>query len=315
MTVITDNEAGQRLDRYLRKRYTGLSLGEIYKLIRKGVVKVNGRKSKEDYRLKTEDIVEIPEIEQEEKEAFLNVPYNIAVVYEDENIIIVDKPAGLLVHPDKNEKKHTLINQVLAYLYQKGEYDPKSLSTFTPALCHRLDRNTSGLIIIAKTYPALQTMTTLIRQKRLRKFYLCLVEGKITKPGVVELRLQKDDEKNQVRVAKDGLMAVTNYLPIEVVNGYTLLEVEIVTGRTHQIRVHMASISHPLVGDLKYGKKIDNQTFYKNYGLKRQFLHAYKLVVEAKETPLFYLDGKHFQSELPEDLKKTLLALEKRTQV
>ncbi len=310
MIVITDNEAGQRLDRYLRKRFTGLSLGEIYKLIRKGIVKVNGKKSKEDYRLIAEDIVELPDIEQEEKETFLGVPYNISVVYEDENIIIVEKPAGILVHPAKSEKKHTLINHILAYLYRKGEYDPKSLSTFTPALCHRLDRNTSGLIIIAKTYLALQTMTSLIRQKRVRKFYLCLVEGKLTKPGVIELRLQKDDKKNQVRVAKEGLTAVTKYLPIEVVNGYTLLEVEIITGRTHQIRVHMASIGHPLVGDLKYGKKIDNQRFYKNYGLKRQFLHAYKLVIDAKDTPLFYLGEKHFQSELPEDLKAALIALE-----
>lgn len=311
MTIITENEAGQRLDRYLRKKYAGESLGEIYKLIRTGKVKVNNKKTKADYRLVIGDQLEIPNMKQEEKEAFVNIQRDFDIIFEDTNLLIVNKPAGLLVHPDKTEMKKTLINQVLAYLYRNDEYDPKSQSTFTPALCHRLDRNTSGLIIIAKTYLALQTMTEIIRKQRLRKFYLCLVEGRINKPGLIELKLEKDDEKNQVRVSKKGLTAITRYWPIEVLNDYSLLEVEIVTGRTHQIRVHLASIGHPLVGDLKYGKKIDNKRFSKEYGLKRQFLHAHKLVIDAKDTPLAYLDGKQFQSELPQDLEETLIRLEK----
>ena len=313
MEVITKNEANQRLDRFMRKRFVSTPLGEIYKLIRLGKVKVNGKKVKGNYRLKAGDKIEVPELKVEEgNDLFLNVPTNIDVVYEDENILVVNKPAGLLVHPDKNEMKRTLINQVLAYLYKEGFYDPQSASTFTPALCHRIDRNTSGLIIVAKTYPALQTMTDIIRQKRLRKFYLCLVEGKLLKPQTIEYKLKKDEKKNQVYVSPKGQKAITRYWPIEHLNGYTLLEVEIVTGRTHQIRVHMASIGHPLVGDLKYGKKADNQRFYKEYGLKRQFLHAHKLVLDSKDTYLEYLDGKQFISDLPLDLKKTLIELENK---
>ncbi|MDD2432061.1 MAG: RluA family pseudouridine synthase [Firmicutes bacterium] len=311
MTVtITPNEAGQRLDRYLRKKYFGQTLGEIYKLIRKGQVKVNGKKAKPEYRLEDGDLVTMPDLKQEKKEAFVNIPADFEIVFEDDNLIVVNKPAGLLVHPDKTEMKKTLINQVLAYLYRKGEYDPQSQSTFAPALCHRLDRNTSGLVIIAKNYPALQTMTELIRKKRVKKFYLCLVEGRLSKPGSIELKLEKNEKKNQVKVSKRGLTAITRYLPIENISDYSLLEVEIVTGRTHQIRVHFSSIGHPLVGDLKYGKRVNNERFRKEFGLKRQFLHAYKLVIESENTSLDYLDGRHFRSDLPKDLELTLSRLE-----
>mgnify|MGYP000914505338 CR=1 FL=1 len=312
MTEITTNEAGQRLDRYLRKRFGGLSLGEIYKLIRTGRVKVNGKKAKEDYRLQVGDELLVPEMQADRpQEAFINLVANLDIVYEDNNILVVNKPAGLLVHPDKTEMKHTLINQVLAYLYRKGEYDPKDQSTFTPALCHRLDRNTSGLVIIAKTYPALQEVTELIRNKRVRKFYLCLVKGNLPKPGTIDLKLAKDADKNQVRVASSGQSALTRYCPIVKLNDYTLLEVEIVTGRTHQIRVHLAAIGHPLVGDLKYGKRADTECFKREYGLNRQFLHAYKLVLDTKGTSIEYLDGKSFEGPLPEELNNTLIKLEK----
>ncbi|MDI9473405.1 MAG: RluA family pseudouridine synthase [Bacillota bacterium] len=309
-TTITANEAGQRLDRYLRKRFSSQALGDIYRLLRTGQVKVNGRKAKAEYRLEEGDVLTLPDLNEERKEAFVNVPCDFEIVFEDENLLIVNKPAGLLVHPDKTEMKRTLINQALAYLYRKGEYDPQSSSTFTPALCHRLDRNTSGLVVIAKTYPALQDMTELIRQKKVKKFYLCLVEGRLSKPGIVELKLEKDESKNQVKVARSGLEATTRYVPVEIFEGYTLLEAEIVTGRTHQIRVHLSGIGHPLVGDLKYGKRAANEQFRRKYGLTRQFLHAYKLILHSKGTSLEYLEGRTFSSDLPEDLQKVLILLE-----
>lgn len=309
-TTITANEAGQRLDRYLRKRFSSQALGDIYRLIRTGQVKVNGRKAKAEYRLEEGDVLTLPDLNEERKEAFVNVPCDFEIVFEDENLLIVNKPAGLLVHPDKTEMKRTLINQALAYLYRKGEYDPQSSSTFTPALCHRLDRNTSGLVVIAKTYPALQDMTELIRQKKVKKFYLCLVEGRLSKPGIVELKLEKDESKNQVKVARSGLEATTRYVPVEIFEGYTLLEAEIVTGRTHQIRIHLSGIGHPLVGDLKYGKRAVNEQFRRKYGLTRQFLHAYKLILHSKGTSLEYLEGRTFSSDLPEDLQKVLILLE-----
>lgn len=302
--TITENEAEQRLDRFLRKYLKDYKLGDIYKLFRTNKVKVNNKKQKENYMLQVGDIIQLYISEEIKTEAMKSVGADkpIDIVYEDDNLMLVNKPFGLLTHPDSPGDNDTLIDRVLFYLQQGENYS--SSMTFTPSVCNRLDRNTGGLVVVAKNYTALKSMNKLIRERKIKKLYLCVVKGFIKDAGEVKNFLVKDEEQNKVEILdqdQDGAREVyTRYKPIKSNEDYTLLEVELITGRPHQIRAHFASIGHPIVGDVKYGDKQINRIFRDSFRLNHQFLYAYKLKFKEAETGLEYLKGETFNSKLPD---------------
>ena len=203
---------------------------------------------------------------------------SLEIVYEDENIILMDKSPGVIVHEDENEKVNTLLNHMKAYLYQKGEYNPDDENSFVPALCNRIDRNTGGIVIGAKNAASLRVLNEKIKSREIKKFYLCLVCGKLNKKqDILKGYLVKNTSQNRVYIhnspVPNGKTILTKYRVIKENRLTSLVEVELLTGRTHQIRAHFASIGHPLAGDGKYGKNEEN----KELGMKIQALYSYKL--------------------------------------
>lgn len=300
---IQKNDAGQRLDKFVSKVTTNLSGPLLYKYLRKKAIKVNSKKQEISYRLQENDVVVLYINDEffpgDRNHEFLKVlgRYELSIVYEDENILLVDKQPGLIVHEDEEEKTHTLINYILAYLYQKGEYDPDKESSFTPALCNRIDKNTGGIVIAAKNAAAGREIYEIIKKRQVDKYYLALVHGKMPNPNdILHAYHKKDAKMNQVYISdheQAGYKPIkTGYKVLHTNGKISLLEVHLYTGRTHQIRAHLAHISHPLVGDTKYGTK------EKNIGLPfaHQALYAYKLRfnISDRESPLLYLNNKEF---------------------
>ena len=304
---ITKNEENQRLDKFLLKYMNQASKGFLYKMLRKKRIKYNNGKAEGNELLKAGDTLQLYLAEETiasfmQKKALPVAQRHFGIVYEDDEILVVSKPAGLLTHPEKNSDTDTLIDQILYYLYEKGQYLPEADSSFTPALCNRLDRNTSGIVIAGKTLKAVQAVNQTIRNHHLEKYYLTMVAGEVEKAGEITAFLTKEREKNQVRLhqrAEDGVRSVTKYRPLATARGYTLLEVLLVTGKTHQIRAHMQSMGHPVVGDRKYGAESVNRSFRESYALSHQFLHARRIVWREKEGPLAYLAGKEMIAPLP----------------
>lgn len=311
--TVEKNEDNQRLDRFLRKYMKSAPLSLIYKLIRKDV-KVNGKRAREDYVLAGGDEIVIYMSPEEldgyrvRKEA-VRSRRQFKIAYEDENILAAEKPFGLLTHGDRTEKKNHLANQVLSYLMEKGEYDPRTERTFTPAPANRLDRNTTGLVLFGKNGEALRELNRMIREKGyVSKYYITIAKGNVRGSLILRDRMEKDSAANIVRVKDEGeeggKLMETIARPLANVPGYTLLEVELITGRTHQIRAHLARAGHPIIGDAKYGNPQLNRMIEKKYGLSTQFLHAYRLYFEKGSGILGYLAGTEIRSELPENLKK-----------
>lgn len=308
--TITENEAGQRLDRFLKKYLKRAPLSAIYKIIRKDL-KVNGKRAKEDTVLELGDELtfympqeRFDEMAKPVKKRKAKRQFHIA--YEDDNVLIVEKPWGLLTHGDSHEKKNTLMNQVCGYLQEKGEYDPATERTFTPSPVNRLDRNTTGLVIFGKNAQALRLLTKLIRERdHISKYYITIVSGNFTKPITIQESLEKIGEKNTVHVVADGegLSATTVVRPLEKGKGYSLIEVELVTGRTHQIRAHLSHKGYPLIGDSKYGDFRVNEKI-KKFGLTTQLLHAYRLEFGQMPEELAELDGLVVKAQIPEEFEK-----------
>ncbi len=311
---ITANEADQRLDRFIKKFLPDAPLGLIYKYLRKKKIKVNGGKAAQNYRLQIGDLVQFDSyiplsdfIQKNEKiEEFQK---EFTVIYEDEHLLVVDKPAGLLTHKDQTGPQDTLNAQVLTYLVKKEDYIPTEELTFKPGPSNRLDRNTSGLVLFAKDYQTQQTLNEMIREKKIDKYYLALVWGVVKKDCELHGFLLKNETTNQVKIlnyAKEGSWPVHTYYKVLKSNSkYSLLEVKLITGKTHQIRAHLASIGHPIVGDLKYGTNKIQRTMKldKQIVLDRQFLHAYRLVFVDPMESLVYLRNKEIISTLPDELK------------
>ena len=304
--TIGKNDAGQRLDRFIAKNLPLLPPALLQKYIRLKRVKVNGKGSKRDVRLAAGDVLQLYINDEffdkpSEENMFLTVfQPRLEIIYEDENLLLVDKRPGMVVHADETEKVNTLINHIQAYLYQKKEWNPKQEHAFAPALCNRIDRNTGGIVIAAKNAEALRTINEKIKSHELEKSYLCVTVGR-PRPaeGRVEGFLLKDEAKKQVsfyrRPIPGGKSAITLYQTLETRGELSLVECRLLTGRTHQIRVSMAELGCPLLGDGKYG----NGTVNKRYHETRQALYSYRLgfAFSTDATPLNYLRGRVFTVE------------------
>lgn len=304
--TIGKNDAGQRLDRFIAKNLPLLPPALLQKYIRLKRVKVNGKGSKRDVRLAAGDVLQLYINDEffdkpSEENMFLTVfQPRLEIIYEDKNLLLVDKRPGMVVHADETEKVNTLINHIQAYLYQKKEWNPKQEHAFAPALCNRIDRNTGGIVIAAKNAEALRTINEKIKSHELEKSYLCVTVGR-PRPaeGRVEGFLLKDEAKKQVsfyrRPIPGGKSAITLYQTLETRGELSLVECRLLTGRTHQIRVSMAELGCPLLGDGKYG----NGTVNKRYRETRQALYSYRLgfAFSTDATPLNYLRGRVFTVE------------------
>ncbi|MDQ5983450.1 MAG: Ribosomal large subunit pseudouridine synthase C [Eubacteriales bacterium SKADARSKE-1] len=300
--TITENDAGQRLDKFLNKSFKNLPLALMYKCIRKKDIKVNGKRCKIDTRLNVGDILTLY-VKNEFFESsptkydFLKAPSKVDVVYEDKNILLVNKKPGLIVHSDKNYHFDSLISRIQHYLFERGEYEPNDSHSFSPALANRIDRNTGGIVIAAKNAETLRILNSKIKDREIKKFYLCIVHGILQKKeDVLTAYLEKNEPQNRVYIhltpSKNTKIIKTKYKVIDEKENFSLLEVELLTGRTHQIRAHMASIGHSLVGDGKYGTNAKN----KNTSYKWQALYSYKIKFDFKTSAeiLDYLNGQTF---------------------
>jgi len=309
-----ENEAGRRLDRVIKKVFPGASLSFIYRIIRKDV-KVNGKRADGETLLKPGDVIDIflPEdvtaglMQRRAKDGF-KAKKQFGVVFEDSNILVVNKPFGLLTHGDTIDRKNTLTNQVTAYLAETGGWVPGGLKTFTPAPANRLDRNTTGLVLFGKTLPATQDLAIMLSggeegNAYVEKVYLAVVKGELESGLTLKARMIRDGEMNMTKVlpeaSDEGRAMVTKVKPLSTGKGYTLVEAQLLTGRTHQIRAQLAGAGYPVIGDRKYGDEQANRLATQKYGLLAQLLHAYRLTVIKGADSLEYLDGKTFRAKPP----------------
>jgi len=308
IVTIGSNEAGQRVDKFLRKWLKDEPLSAIYRNIRKGDVKVNGKKVKEKYSLLEGDIVELRELKSEEKKVkFIRIENDLKIIYEDDDIMLVEKWPGVLVHSDRKNGEATLTDMVLSYLYDKGDYNPEGEITFSPASCNRLDRNTSGIVVFGKTYEGLKAMNEMMRERKIKKFYQALVRGRI-KDGHYEAYISKTQDSNISTIHETELRGfkqiAMNVKTIESCGTFSLVELELLTGRSHQLRAHLSYLGNPIIGDSKYGEKKLNSFFVNKYGLDYQFLYAYKLIFTDCPEKFAYLENKTIAVALPPVMKK-----------
>ena len=304
---VNKNDEGNRLDKFINKCFPNIPYSLLYKYIRKKRIKVNGKKKDISYRLKENDILELyindELLEKSNKSSdFKAASKDIEIIYEDDNIMIINKKAGLIVHPDDDIKVDCLINRIKNYLFKKGEFDPENENSFSPALVNRIDRNTSGIVIAAKNAESLRILNLKMKERELHKKYICILCGTLKKKSeILKAFLDKNSSENKVYISdkmksKNYKTILTKYSIIDKSKKFTLAEIELLTGRTHQIRAHMAYCGYPLLGDGKYGiNKINREM-----GYKYQSLCAYKLKFDFKDKNnlLGYLDGKEFRVEM-----------------
>ncbi len=299
--IINKNDSGQRIDKFIRKAAPNLPDSMLFKGLRLKKIKINGKRAHAEDRISEGDVVTLylnDEFFENKKIVYYRAAHSeLNIIYEDNNIILVDKEPGVSVHEDKYSGENTLIDYIKAYLYKKGEWSPKNENSFVPALCNRIDRNTGGIVIAAKNAESLRMINEKIKNREIRKFYICIVHGKPEpSSGTLTGYIFKDTTKNRVYVNKKSepgaKTAIMKYKTLAEKQGLALVECELITGRTHQIRAQMADLGNPLLGDGKYGLNRDN----KKYNETRQALYSFRLVFDFK-TPsgiLSYLNKRTF---------------------
>ena len=306
--IIKPQEAQQRLDKFLLKYLNNCPKSFIYKGMRTNKIKLNGKKPKGAEILQAGDVLRLFWLDEQletltKEKTVKKVDIHFQTVYEDDELLVVNKPMGLLTQKDTADG-HSLADEVLYYLQEKGSFSPDTANGFTPAPCNRLDRNTVGIVLVGKSIPALQALSSMLQTKEISKYYMCIVLGNITSPMILKgYHKRQDGNKNEVVITDEyveGAKPVeTRILPLKTNGRYTLVEVQLVTGKTHQIRAHLSQIGHPIIGDPKYGDPLENQYFKQKYGLKYQILCAYKVKFELCKPPLEYLQDRVFTVPAP----------------
>lgn len=311
--LIRQNEAGQRLDKFLTKYFRMAPKNFLYKMMRKKNITLNKKKCEGSEKLVFGDKIQFFLSEETIKKFSCSenasVHYSAdtkyrkpEIIYEDANILILNKPSGILSQKAK-DSDISLVEEIIQYLLESRQMQPEELNTFHPSVCNRLDRNTSGLIVAGKSLAGLQIMSKVLKERSLHKSYQCIVKGRVEKRQRISGFLQKDEKTNTISVCssekKSSLPIVTEYIPLSGNERYTLLEVLLITGRTHQIRAHLASIGHPIIGDSKYGDKLTNQEVKKKYGIHSQLLHSWKLELPELPPPMQELSKMVFTAPPP----------------
>lgn len=304
--TITKNDANQRFDRFLRKYFENAPLSVIQKNIRKKNFKINGKRAKADTYVYEDDLIAMYISDENynkwlTKTDFEPTDFNLDIVFEDKNIIIMDKESGLLTHStSKADYGNNLVDNMLSYLYKTNQVD-KSDRTFNPAVVNRLDRNTAGLIMGAKNANSLRALNEAVRENKIDKYYLTIVRGEINKEFTIDTTISKNENRNKVKSAKSGSRIITHFKPLETNGKYTLLECQLVTGKTHQIRFSLAKNNTPIIGDRKYGDKNTNKLINDKFKINNQVLLAYKVHFNEIEN-LEYLKSKTYKSHKTKDI-------------
>lgn len=331
-TTITPKEEGQRFDKYLHRLLPNAGSAFLYKMLRKKNITLNDRKADGSEKITVGDCVKIFFAQETlskfmgkstDKPASTVSEYHMAygqlqdiqIIYENEHILIADKPAGIL--SQKADQTDSSLNEwLIGYLLETGGISEEDLSFYKPSVCNRLDRNTSGIVLCAKTLKGAQMLGELLKERTLHKYYQLYAKGRIEEEALIEGYLHKDEKRNKVWIEplptlsdqvnalkaaeKDNSLIHTRYKPLRIEQDKTFLEVELITGKSHQIRAHLASIGHPLLGDYKYGDRTWNEIYRQKYGLKSQLLHAYKVEFPPLDAPFEDLSGRTFFCKLPE---------------
>lgn len=312
---IRDNEAGQRFDKYLSKLLRNAPKSFFYKMLRKKNITLNGKKATGNEKLEAGDQVKLflsdetfDKFSQQDKAA--RAVTTLDVLYEDADVLLINKPAEMLSQPD-DTKEPSMVEYVIGYLLEKGELTEEDLWTFRPSVCNRLDKNTSGIIAAGKSLVGLQELSELFHDRTVHKEYLCIVKGVLHEKKHIKGYLYKDTKQNKVAIykqkQKEAQPIETVYEPLEDNGEVTLLKVGLITGRTHQIRAHLASEGHPLAGDTKYGQDAFNRRYREKYQLKHQLLHAFRLSFpDGMEGRLSDLSGKCFRAPLPAQFERII---------
>lgn len=310
---IGENESGQRLDKFLLKYMSLAPKSFIYKMLRKKNITLNGKKAQGNEQLRQGDAVKlflsddtIGKFSETRTSGYAETELDI--LYEDKHTIFINKPAGMLSQKAAAEDV-SLVEHLIAYLLKTGQISEEALATFRPSVCNRLDRNTSGIVAAGKSLAALQQLSAMFRERSLKKYYLCLVHGRVTEARRISGFLSKDERTNRVRVQRAGerrspqkeeARIETEYRPLRSGDGVTLLEVHLITGKTHQIRAHLAAEGHPIIGDYKYGMRSVNDSFKREYGLSTQLLHSCRLCFPECTGALSELSGREITAPVPD---------------
>lgn len=311
--IVNSNEAGQRLDKLLGKYLNLAGKGFLYKMMRKKNITLNGKKCDGSEKLSMGDEIKLF-LSDETIEKFSEVKVQkvhhqkLDIVYEDQHILMINKPSGMLSQKAK-ETDESLVEYLIDYLLESGQLTKEDLRSFRPSVCNRLDRNTSGLVAAGKSLAGLQMLSSVLKDRSLHKYYVCGVKGILKEKQLISGYLKKDEKTNQVTILTkeeaDALPIRTEYEPIGYANDqYTLLKVTLITGRTHQIRAHLASIGHPLLGDHKYGDAKVNEFVKERYHIRSQMLHSWQMVFPELEGDFAYLSGKTIEAKWPKEFKR-----------